>query len=42
MTVSGYYLLPPLSPCLEGLAKLALDLRWSEITPLTNYGNTLT
>jgi len=29
MTVSGYYLLPPLPEGLEGLAELALDLRWS-------------
>jgi starch phosphorylase len=29
MTVSGYYLLPPLPLGLEGLAELALDLRWS-------------
>ena len=29
MTVSGYYLLPPLPQGLEGLAELALDLRWS-------------
>jgi starch phosphorylase len=29
MTVSGYYLLPPLPPDLEDLAELALDLRWS-------------
>jgi starch phosphorylase len=29
MTVSSYYLLPPLPEGLEGLAELALDLRWS-------------
>jgi starch phosphorylase len=29
MTVSDYYLLPPLPQGLEGLAELALDLRWS-------------
>ena len=29
MTVSNYYLLPPLPEGLEGLAELALDLRWS-------------
>jgi glycogen phosphorylase len=29
MTVSGYYLLPPLPQGLEGLAELAIDLRWS-------------
>jgi glycogen phosphorylase len=29
MTVSGHYLLPPLPKSLEGLAELALDLRWS-------------
>jgi starch phosphorylase len=29
MTVSGYYLLPPLPEGLESLAELALDLRWS-------------
>jgi starch phosphorylase len=29
MTVSGYYLLPPLPQGLEGLTELALDLRWS-------------
>ena len=29
MTVSSYYLLPPLPQGLEGLAELALDLRWS-------------
>src|SRR5512136_3097787 len=28
-TASGYYLLPPLPQGLEGLAELALDLRWS-------------
>jgi starch phosphorylase len=29
MTVSSYYLLPPLPQGLEGLTELALDLRWS-------------
>jgi starch phosphorylase len=29
MTASGYYLLPPLPEGLDGLAELALDLRWS-------------
>jgi starch phosphorylase len=29
MTVPGYYLLPPLPEGLEGLAELALDMRWS-------------
>jgi len=29
MTVSSYYLLPPLPQGLEGLAELSLDLRWS-------------
>jgi starch phosphorylase len=29
MTVPSYYLLPPLPQGLEGLAELALDLRWS-------------
>jgi len=29
MAISGYYLIPPLPEGLEGLAELALDLRWS-------------
>ncbi len=29
MTIPGCYFLPPLPPGLEGLAELALDLRWS-------------
>ena len=29
MTISPYYLIPPLPEGLEGLAELALDLRWS-------------
>ena len=29
MAIPAYYLLPPLPPELEGLAELALDLRWS-------------
>jgi len=29
MTVSHYYLIPPLPEGLEGLAELALDLRWA-------------
>ena len=30
MTVSSYYLLPPSPQGSEGLADLALDLRWSD------------
>jgi starch phosphorylase len=29
MTISGYYLIPPLPEGLEGLAEVGLDLRWS-------------
>jgi starch phosphorylase len=29
MTIPGYYFLPPLPPGFEGLAELALDMRWS-------------
>ncbi|MGE5257278.1 MAG: DUF3417 domain-containing protein, partial [Hyphomicrobiales bacterium] len=29
MAISEYYLIPPLPEGLEGLAELALDLRWS-------------
>jgi starch phosphorylase len=29
MTISAYYLIPPLSEGLEGLAEVGLDLRWS-------------
>ena len=29
MTISNYYLVPPMPEGLEGLAELGLDLRWS-------------